>query len=237
VDVGETWPELVGGHRRIVDAFHTADRCFLLLEARLPERGPRPLDQKALQILERLLNGDGVKVIAVDLGVAESYVSTVFRQSAERLGLRFRVSNMPTLLMMAAHAMRSRVRVEGRRVSLVRNDVSLVALSAARPDQALADKVSAAEYAVARLLVEGHRHSEIAALRGTSVRTVANQIGSVFRKLDVSGRSELLTRLFLTTSHGKSHRTASSSCLGIPQPVVHSTFDSQASRHMPAEQI
>jgi DNA-binding CsgD family transcriptional regulator len=55
----------------------------------------------------------------------------------------------------------------------------------------------AAELAVIRQLVEGHSYAEIAAERGTSTRTIANQITAVFRRLRVSGRNELVQRLFL----------------------------------------
>jgi DNA-binding CsgD family transcriptional regulator len=52
--------------------------------------------------------------------------------------------------------------------------------------------LSAAEREVARAALEGRSNAEIAALRGTSVRTVANQLQSIFRKLGVSGRTELI---------------------------------------------
>lgn len=52
-----------------------------------------------------------------------------------------------------------------------------------------------AERAVALLVLEGKSDAEIAAARGVSKRTVANQIGSIFRKLDVSSRVELAARL------------------------------------------
>jgi DNA-binding CsgD family transcriptional regulator len=45
-------------------------------------------------------------------------------------------------------------------------------------------------------LVEGASYGEIARRRGTSTRTIANQITAVFRRMRVSGRSELLLRLF-----------------------------------------
>jgi DNA-binding CsgD family transcriptional regulator len=56
-------------------------------------------------------------------------------------------------------------------------------------------KLSDAEREVARLVVEGLTNGAIAERRGTSLRTVANQLASIFRKLDVRSRSELVTRL------------------------------------------
>lgn len=51
--------------------------------------------------------------------------------------------------------------------------------------------LTSAELEVARLAVAGGSNRAIARLRGTSARTVANQIASAFRKLGVGSRSEL----------------------------------------------
>lgn len=52
--------------------------------------------------------------------------------------------------------------------------------------------LSAAERAVAFAVIEGKSSEVIAAERRTSVRTVANQIASLFRKLRVHSRGELV---------------------------------------------
>jgi DNA-binding CsgD family transcriptional regulator len=54
---------------------------------------------------------------------------------------------------------------------------------------------SRAEREVARALVEGSSNASIAAERGTSVRTVANQVASLFRKMDVRSRGEFIAAL------------------------------------------
>jgi DNA-binding NarL/FixJ family response regulator len=46
---------------------------------------------------------------------------------------------------------------------------------------------------VALALLEGRSNSEIATARRTSVRTVANQVGSVLRKLGARSRAEAVT--------------------------------------------
>jgi DNA-binding NarL/FixJ family response regulator len=56
------------------------------------------------------------------------------------------------------------------------------------------DRLTPAERAVTSLLLGGLSNAEIAAKRGTSERTVANQIAAIFRKLGVSSRTELVTR-------------------------------------------
>ncbi len=49
-----------------------------------------------------------------------------------------------------------------------------------------------AERAVARLALEGHTNVAIAGQRGSSPRTVANQLASAYQKLGVSSRRQLL---------------------------------------------
>ena len=59
-------------------------------------------------------------------------------------------------------------------------------------------KLTAAERAVAHDLVCALSHGEIARRRRRSVRTVANQISSIYKKLKVSDRNELITLLRAT---------------------------------------
>jgi DNA-binding CsgD family transcriptional regulator len=55
----------------------------------------------------------------------------------------------------------------------------------------LESKMSAAETHVAWLTCDGLSNREIAEIRGSSERTVANQIGSLFQKLGIARRTEL----------------------------------------------
>ena len=54
--------------------------------------------------------------------------------------------------------------------------------------------LSEAERAVCALLIGGASNAEIARARNASVRTVANQVASSFRKLGVASRFELIAR-------------------------------------------
>lgn len=60
---------------------------------------------------------------------------------------------------------------------------------------ALPDSFSGAEREIALAVLEGRSNAEIAADRKTSVRTVANQIGAMFRKLGVHSRPEFVVAL------------------------------------------
>lgn len=44
---------------------------------------------------------------------------------------------------------------------------------------------------VARGLIDGKTNAEIAQVRGTSARTIANQVAAIFRNYGVSSRAEL----------------------------------------------
>ena len=55
--------------------------------------------------------------------------------------------------------------------------------------------LSAAERSVALAVVRGLSNAEIASERGTSMRTVANQVASIFRKLGAHSRLDLARML------------------------------------------
>jgi DNA-binding CsgD family transcriptional regulator len=59
------------------------------------------------------------------------------------------------------------------------------------PQTVVVSAPTTAEREVLRLLLEGFSNAEIAQRRGRSLRTVANQVGSIFRRLDVKSRFEL----------------------------------------------
>src|SRR5205814_7347921 len=56
-------------------------------------------------------------------------------------------------------------------------------------------RLTEAERAVALLVVDGRTNAEIGRTRNASPRTIANQVSSLFRKLGVHGRCELIRSL------------------------------------------
>jgi DNA-binding CsgD family transcriptional regulator len=63
-----------------------------------------------------------------------------------------------------------------------------------RHDSAPEAKLTESEREVCALVVDGCSNFEIARVRGTSPRTVANQIAAIYRKLGVGSRRELRAR-------------------------------------------
>jgi DNA-binding NarL/FixJ family response regulator len=70
-----------------------------------------------------------------------------------------------------------------------------VVLSYPLTAHALPEGLTQAEREVTTRLLAGEGYAQIAARRGVAVRTVANQVTSIFRKLGVSSRLELAVRL------------------------------------------
>jgi len=64
--------------------------------------------------------------------------------------------------------------------------------------EALPTTLTTAEHAVLRGILRGESNGDIATKRGTSIRTVANQVQSIFRKLHVHSRAELSALLART---------------------------------------
>lgn len=64
----------------------------------------------------------------------------------------------------------------------------------------LPSSLSAGEREVVALVIAGASNREIAAIRGTSERTVANQLRSTYRKLGVFSRAGLLAKLSASSS-------------------------------------
>jgi DNA-binding NarL/FixJ family response regulator len=194
--------ELARGVSRVVDGFFSDSRCYLVLSLDT-DRVPTPIEGRRLEILEGVLAGLRQKNIAMDRKLAPSTVALNSRLALEGLGAVGKPSRAHPLLMLAARAACEPALALARCASLVGADArELRVISRPRPDLTLERVLPAAEMAVIRSLVEGLSYQEIARERGTSTRTVANQISAVFRRLHVSGRNELVQRLFFAGSLG-----------------------------------
>jgi DNA-binding NarL/FixJ family response regulator len=201
----EVWEQLIRGERKIRDSFMTDDRCFLVLSD-LGFEEAVPLDARRLAIFERALLGEAQKVLASEYQVAISTVAVVLKNCLKFIGLECNASRVPLLVILAASAARKTAPLREARASVIFIDGQRrLAISTPRPDAPLASALPRAQYQVARLRVEGKTLAEIASLRQTSQRTVANQLSAVFGRLRASGRSELMQ--FLTVSARPSQTT------------------------------
>jgi DNA-binding CsgD family transcriptional regulator len=156
------------------------------------------------------------KNIAMDLDLAPSTIALNSRLALESFGIARKPSRVHPLLMLAAKAASTGSTTLARcAIFATRQGCELLVVSAPRPDLRLATLLPSAELAVIRRLVEGLSYVEIAHTRGTSTRTIANQITAVFRRLHVSGRNELVQRLFANENLGR--HTQRTSEVAIPK--------------------
>jgi DNA-binding NarL/FixJ family response regulator len=161
------------------------------------EEVAHPIAGRRLAILQAVLRGLPQTNVAIDLKLAPSTVALNSKLGLESLGVPGKPSRVHPLLMLAAVAASEPCTTTFRSSSFALAERSYRVVAASRPDRHLARILPTAELAVIRRLVEGSSYAEIATERGTSTRTIANQVTAVFRRLRVSGRNELLHRLLV----------------------------------------
>ncbi len=198
VGLAVLWTELLNGYCRIEHTEFTPQTCSVVVSRghRVTGDERAPLPARDIEILERSLLEGVRKSVAADFGLCPSSVAEILRRCFAFMGLSCWPSRIPLLLVMAAHAKAASPSPRAEKIVLAQNQQFLrQSISAARPDNELAKCLSPAELAVTRLLIEGRSYAEVARLRQTSRRTVANQLASGFHRLGISGRAELLCLL------------------------------------------
>jgi len=227
MDLALLWRELVTGDSRVMHSFASEERCYLVLE-RLRDCKPLTRGPKArkIRILESLFFLGAQKNVALEFGVSLSSVAGVTKECLEALGLPCKPSRVSPLVIAAAHAARGdSVVCWGRLSQFAHSSINYRVVSLARPDAELASLLTPAQFEVVRLRVQGMSHVEIAKSRHRSRRTIANQLAESFRRLGVSGRSELIRCLITQppTVLGRkpARRTVSMRDRSLPAPEQH----------------
>ena len=197
LDLGSVWRELVNGEARVKGSFHSEERCYLVLDrARERRDTARQAEVGKVRILETILLEGAQKEVAIEWGLSPSTVAGALKQCLERLGVSGTTSRISPLLVSAAYASQADAGPRWARSSeLMLLGHTYQVVSVPRPEAKLAGVLTPAQYEVIRLLMEGKSHEAIARARNRSTRTIANQLGAVFRKLGVSGRTELIRAL------------------------------------------
>lgn len=193
VDLAEMWRSLVRGACVVAEGFFTDESCGLVLST-ASQRAP--LEGRPLDILESILCGHSQNCVSIDLGLSPATIALSARVALEQLGVRTRPSRVHPLLMLAASAARHPERIFALETAAVRSAGSLRVIEVPRPEGGMESVFPRASLDVLHRLVEGQCYTDMAEGRGSSVRTIANQVSAVFRRLRVSGRNELVHRLF-----------------------------------------
>jgi DNA-binding NarL/FixJ family response regulator len=208
LDLGELWQALRGGTLFVTATECRGDRCFATLSAH--PRGRQGPPAEDLEALERVLGGELNKVVASELGISASTLSLHCSKTLRAIATESLVSRVSIVLVTAALCARGwslpPARVDG-------SGVDGLVVSFELPGKRLMSRLTGVEAQVLRMTIEGKSHAEIASDRGTSRRTVANQLGAIFKKLGVSGRSAL--RALAVEEQSRAFRAGLSE-LGLP---------------------
>ena len=192
---GVTFDAVLDGSIRLVEVQREGMTCRLVVSRRSrPAHGFLSLRERS--IVRRLALGQCQKLVAYDFGLAHTTVSSHLRGGLDKLGLARWEHAVLVAAAIEAAGCRAEPIEEAGDASASGDPGSLFVIRCelSRPSlQALTE----AERAVALLVVDGCANSDIGRRRTCSPRTIANQISSVFRKLHVHGRCELIRWLVL----------------------------------------
>jgi DNA-binding NarL/FixJ family response regulator len=178
----------LGGSFRLVELVRDDAICRAVLRR---ERPRRKLSARERCVIERLIGGSSQKTVSYDLGIALTTVSVHLRIALDKLGIRrWEHAVLAGAIILSGNAIASSGALGG--------DPALAVVKAELCPHALSELTSA-EREVALLVLDGLTNAEIGVQRKTTPRTVANQVGAIFRKLDLHGRLELIRRLALGT--------------------------------------
>ena len=177
------WPALVAGRWSLLDAFTASGRRYIVAyenPASATELRALPPHDRA--ILDHALDGRAGKWIALETGLSESAIARILSVALRRIG----AADLAALAC-------ARTAVFEPLDGVVTADA--LAMVRVVPVQRSLARLSDAEREVAMCLLGGMRRAVIAHERGTSPRTVANQIASIYHKLGISSHRELVVQL------------------------------------------
>jgi len=179
----ELWPALIAGRWSLLDAFTASGRRYIVAyENPAAATEPRVLRPHERAVLEHALEGRAGKWIALEMDLSESSVARTLCTALRRIGAAdlAALAGARTALFEALDGVVTDDALAVARVAPVRRPLA---------------RLSGAERDVAMRLLGGMRGAAIACERGTSPRTVANQITSIYHKLGISSRRELMAQL------------------------------------------
>jgi DNA-binding NarL/FixJ family response regulator len=182
----ELWRGLVAGRWSLVDRFEASGSRFIVALRNDPNvADPRGLSRRQAQVAEFLGLGYSEKEIAYTLGLSPTGVSRYAQQVCAKL----RATRAEVASLFAPSGLRQRM----HEVAVGEERFAIGSAPVVR-DDAIGD-LSQSEQLVARAACRGVASAAIAAERGTSPRTVDNQLGAIYRKLGVHSRTELAAKL------------------------------------------
>jgi DNA-binding NarL/FixJ family response regulator len=182
------WRGLVEGRWSLLDHFDSDGKRFVVARRNAPELiDPRALSMREREVVSLAAMGHSNKQIGYALGLPLSTVATHLTSAQKKL----RVANRAELARFHAVTSSAAQRVD---LTVGSEEVSALVLPSLR-NELSASGLTRSEEVVAAAVCRGESNEQIARTRGTSARTVANQLASIFRKVGVRSRSELIARI------------------------------------------
>jgi DNA-binding NarL/FixJ family response regulator len=173
------WSALINGRWTLVDTFAASGGRYVVAYENPRETNPlRALTPTERSIVTHVLEGRSGKWIALELGLSETVV-------ARRTRAALRVLGIPDARTLAGIA-------TARFHAFEERGLEALAWTRIELETAVAVRLTEAERRVLRYLHRGWTTKAIARERGVAARTVINQIASIYRKLGVSSRRELM---------------------------------------------
>ena len=177
------WRELAAGRWSLVERFEADGRQYLTAQKNpLEVQASCALSVREEQLVRGAALGHSNKYLAYEFDISPSRVCTALKCARHKLGVRSRLELFQLALSERAELV----------ASLETCDYLTFACDLPKGN-ALAS-LTEGELLVFQGILAELSNAEIAAGRGTSPRTVANQIASIFRKLSANSRSELVAK-------------------------------------------
>lgn len=181
------WEGLVNGRWSIVDRFDTDGRRFIVAIKNDPAHPDlRGLTPRERQVAEYVGLGCASKEIAYTLGLSETAITNCTARVQSKLGIHSRAE---LVAFFAPNGFRRKL------VEVIFNGENLLITTNQLIKSYQLTELSESEREIATYLIAGSTNADIAQRRSSSEYTIANQVQSIFRKLSVRSRGELVAKL------------------------------------------
>jgi DNA-binding CsgD family transcriptional regulator len=187
LETSELWRELLAGTWIVIDHFATAGARTLVCRPGLRGSCHQGLTAEEARVAGGRARGASLKMLAGELRRALPNVSAALGRAMRKLKLSSEAE------LVALFGDRTPRAIETATVRFGLDECLVVTY--APPAWQLPSCLSPVERIVVLDLIAGASQLAIARARGTSPRTVANQVASAFRKLGVHSRVELFVAL------------------------------------------
>lgn len=193
-DVRGHWEDVLGGRLAVVGCFTHERRHFVVCETRdTKERRAVALSRVERDLVHGTLQGRARPDIATELELESTTLPFRLGGALRKLGLGSQARRLPLpIVLLALHY--ARVVELGAPASgaLVRHGTRYVVMSFRELDPNSLVALSKTERMVAAGFARGESYQAIAAGSGKSACTVGNQLSTIYKKLRLRGRYELI---------------------------------------------